>query len=165
MSLLDLVHADLVRAIAIVRSGHEAAPAWHILTPDRDFTIVTPFDRDRPHERERAFALVPRFMAWKLATAFVFSCQTWLGIEGTRSGEEVVIAIGVSHRERVGVIRRIRRTPGLLFMPPEWLPRKVIDATYFSLLPASESNVTAEEAEQLKAVFGEDGELPARPAT
>ena len=165
MSLRDLVLADLVRAIAIVRNGHEAAPAWRILTPDRDFTIVTPFDPDRPHERERAFALVPRFMAWKLATAFVFSGEIWLGPERTRSGEEAVIAIGVSHRERMGVIRRIRRAPGLLFMPPEWLPRDVIDATYFNLLPSGESTVTVEEADILKVIFGDEGELPARPAT
>ena len=104
-------------------------------------------------------------MAWKLATAFVFSGETWLGPERTRSGEEAVIAIGVSHRERMGVIRRIRRTPGLLFMPPEWLPRDVIDATYFSLLPSGESTITAEEADILKAIFGEEGELPARPAS
>jgi len=164
MSLRDLVLTDLMRAIAIVRSGHEAAPAWRILTPDRDFTIVTPFDPDRPQERERAFALVPRFMAWKLATAFVFSGETWLGPERTRSGEEAVIAIGVSHRERMGVIRRVRRTPGLLFMPPEWLPRSVIDATYFSLLPSGESTVTPEEENVLRAIFGENGELPARPS-
>ena len=104
-------------------------------------------------------------MAWKLATAFVFSGETWLGPERTRSGEEAVIAIGVSQRERMGVIRRIRRTPGLLFMPPEWLAGDVIDATYFNLLPRGESEVTAEEAEVLKAVFGENGELPARPTS
>jgi hypothetical protein len=148
MSLRDLVLADLVRSIAIVRSGHEVAPAWRILTPHGDLMIVTPFDRDKPDQRERAFELVPRFMAWKLATAFVFSGEIWLG------PEEAVIAIGVSHRERMGVIRRIRRTPGLLFMPPEWLLREVIDATYLNLLPSRESTVTPEEAEMLKAVFG-----------
>ena len=95
--------------MAIVRSWHEAAPAWRILTPVRD--------------------------------------------------------IGVSHRERLGLIRRIRRTPGLLFMPPEWLPRRVIDATYFNLLPSGERTVTREEADILKVIFGEEGELPAQPAS
>jgi hypothetical protein len=61
--------------------------------------------------------LVPRFMAWKLATAFVLTAETWLGPERTRSGEEAVATIGVSHRERLGVMRRVRRIPGLVFMP------------------------------------------------
>jgi hypothetical protein len=64
----------------------------------------------------------------------------------------------------MAVIRRIRRTPGLLFMPPEWLPRHLIDATYFNLLPSGVSTVTPEEADVLWAVFGESGELPARPS-
>jgi hypothetical protein len=38
-------------------------------------------------QRERAFALAPRFMAGKLATA----AETWLGPERTRSGEEAVL--------------------------------------------------------------------------
>jgi hypothetical protein len=32
--------------------------------------------------------LVPRFIAWKLATGFVLTAETWLGPERTRSGEE-----------------------------------------------------------------------------
>ena len=75
-----------------------------------------------------------------------------------------MIAIGVSHRERMHVIRRMRRTPGLLFMLPEWLPRHVIDAAYFKLLPSGESTVSADEADILKVIFGEEGELPARTA-
>ena len=41
-------------------------------------------------------------MAWKLATAFVLTAETWLGLERTRSGEEAIATIGVSHRETVG---------------------------------------------------------------
>ena len=62
-----------------------------------DFLILTRFDPDKPEQRERAFALVPRFMAWKLATGFVLTAETWLGPERTRSGEEAVLTIGVSH--------------------------------------------------------------------
>jgi hypothetical protein len=52
-------------------------------------------------------------MAWKCATGFVLTAETWLGPERTRSGEEAVLTIGVSHHERMAVIRRIRRTPAL----------------------------------------------------
>jgi hypothetical protein len=79
-----------------------------------------------------------------------------------RSGEEAVLAIGVSRTERLGVIRRIRRTPGLVFMPPEWLRAEALDENYFRLLPSGQSNVTTEEAAMLAAMFGEGGELPAR---
>ena len=160
--LRDLMLTDLDRALGIVRDGHEVVPSWHILTPDGDVLILTRFDPDKPQQRERMLALVPRFMAWKMATAFVLTAETWLGPERTRSGEEALLAIGVSHRERLGVIRRIRRTPALALEPPEWLAADAIDERYFQFLPAGANSVTAEEAAMLAAVFGEDGELPAR---
>ena len=162
MSLRELVLQDLARAIATVRDGHEVVPAWRILTPEGDFLILTRFDADKPDQRERMLALVPRFMAWKMATAFVLTADTWLGPERGRSSEEAVLAIGVSRTQRLGVIRRIRRTPGLVLMPLEWLRADALDENYFRLLPSGQNNVTAEEAAALAAMFGEDGELPAR---
>jgi hypothetical protein len=76
-----------------------------------------------------------------------------------------VLTIGVSHHERMAVIRRIRRTPALAFAPAEWLPADALDDTYFRLLPFGQATVTAEEAAMLRAVFAEDGELPARSAS
>ena len=103
--LCDLMLADLERGLAIARDGHEVVPAWRILAPDGDFLILTQFDPDKPEQRERAFALVPRFMAWKCATGFVLTAETWLGPERTRSGEEAVLTVGVSHHERMAVNR------------------------------------------------------------
>ena len=128
-----------------------------ILAPDGDFLILTSFDPDKPEQRERAFSLVPRFMAWKLATGFVMTAETWLGPERTRSGEEAVLTVGVSYHERMAVIRPIRRTPGISFVPPEWLPADALDEAYFRLLPSGQTTVTAEEAAMLVAVFAEDG--------
>jgi hypothetical protein len=106
--------------------------------------------------------LVPLFMAWKMATAFVLTTETWLGPERTRSGEEAVLAIGVSRTERMGVLRRIRCTLGLVLMAPEWLRPESIDEQYFRLLPAGQRTITDEEAAMLESVFGENGELPAK---
>jgi hypothetical protein len=108
--------------------------------------------------------LVPRFMAWKLATGYVLTGEMWHGPERTRSGEEAVLTVGVSYHERMVVIRRIRRTPALSFGPAEWLPPDALDDTYFQLLPSGQTSVTPEEAAMLATVFAEDGELPARPA-
>jgi len=138
-------------------------PSWRILSPEGDFVVVTPFDPDKPDQREQMLALVPRLMAWKLATAFVLTAESWLGPERTHSGEEAVLTIGVSRHERLGVIRRVRKTPGVEFAPPEWLPADALDENYFRLLPYGQSIVTTEEATMLAAVFGEDGEVPARP--
>jgi hypothetical protein len=119
MTLLrDLMLADLERGLAIARDGHEVVPAWRVLAPDGDFIILTRFDPDKPEQRERAFALVPRFMAWKLATGFVLTAETWLAPERTRSGEEAVPTIGVSPHDRMAVIRRIRRDCGLGAVTP-----------------------------------------------
>jgi hypothetical protein len=163
MSLRNLMLEDLERGLAIFRAGQEIVPSWRILSPEGDFVIVTRFDPDKPDQREQMLALVPRLMAWKLATAFVLTTESWLGPERTHSGEEAVLSIGVSRHERLGVIRRVRKTPGVEFAPPEWLPADALDENYFRLLPYGQSIVTAEEATMLAAVFGEDGEVPARP--
>jgi hypothetical protein len=162
MSLRDLMLEDLAHGVTVVREGNEIVPTWHIIAPDGEFAILTRFDPDKPQQRERMLELVPRFMAWKLATSFVLTAATWLGPERTRSGEEAVLTIGVSRSERLGVLRRIRRTPGLVFMPPEWLRSDSIDERYSGFLPSGESTVPAEEAIMLAKVFGDDGELPAK---
>ena len=159
----DLMLADLARALQIVQGGHEVVPTWRILAPDGDFVILTRFDPDKPEQRERAFALMPRFMAWKMATAFVLTAETWLGPERTRSGEEAILAVGVSRGDRLAVIQRIRHAPALSFSPAEWLPPDAVDETLFRLLPSGVTTIMAEEAAMLAAVFGEDGEMPARP--
>jgi hypothetical protein len=113
-------------------------------------------------QRESVLTLLPRFMAWKLAIAFVLAAETWLGPERKRSGEEALLAIGGSQHERLGVIRRIRRTPSLALEPLDWLPADAIDERYFTLLPSGTSTITADEVAILADVFGEDGEMPAR---
>jgi hypothetical protein len=160
MSLRELMLADLERGLAIVRGGQEIIPAWRIVTPEGTWQIAARFDPDRPEQRDRILALVPRFMAWKLASAFVLTAETWLGPQRARSGEEAVLTIGVSRCERLGVIRRVRRTPAVRFGPPEWLAADALDETYFRLSPAGA--IRAEEAAMLTTVFGDNGEAPAR---
>jgi hypothetical protein len=162
MSLRELMLAELERGLAAAREGHEIVPAWRILTPEGTYRILARFDPDRPQQRNQMLALVPRFMAWKMTTAFVLTAETWLGPQRTRSGEEAVLSIGVSRRERIGVIRRLRRKPALDFGAPEWLGADAIDETYFRLLPAGVSRIMAEETAMLAIVFGENGEIPAR---
>jgi hypothetical protein len=158
-ALRELMLEDLERSLFIVRAGYEVVPAWHILSPEGDFLILARSDPDKPEQRQRMLGLMPRFMAWKLATGFVLTL--WLGLER----EEAVLAIGVTHHERLGAIRHIHRTPELAFTEPEWLAPDSLDDAYFRLLPSGTTPVTAMEAKTLAAVFGENGEMPARPLT
>ena len=162
MALRDLMLHDLASGIATVRDGHEIVPTWRIISPDGDYMVLTRFDPDKPAQRERMLTLVPLFMAWKMAMAFVLTTETWLGPERTRSGEEAVLTIGVSRTERMGVLRRIRRTPGLIFLTPEWLWPESIDEQYFRLLPSGQKSVTDEDAAMLAMIFDDSGELPAK---
>jgi hypothetical protein len=48
-------------------------------------------------------------MAWKMATSFVLTAETWLGADG----EDALLIIGVSHHERLAVLQRVKRgSPG-----------------------------------------------------
>ena len=157
----DLMLEELEAGKRIVAGGHEIVPTWTLFTPDGAFVILTRFDPDKSEQRQRLMELIPKFLAWKQATAFLCRVETWLGEEGAR-GEEAVLVVAVSRAERIGVISRIHRKPELRFDPPMWVPEEYLDPTYFRLLPTGESIVSAEEAAELALIFGETGELPAK---
>jgi len=76
-------------------------------------------------------------MTWRLATSFVLTAEMRLSTEG--SGEDSILAVGVSRQERVGLVQRIRRRDPLTLTSPEWLTAEQIDETYSSLLPSRKS--------------------------
>ena len=152
---------QLAVARRIVEDGEEMMPAWRIETTDGAFLILTRFDTDKPQQRARALTLIGRFMAWKMATSFVLTAETWLGAEVTRSGDEALLAIGVSRLERLAVLQRIQRGDAIAFSDPMWLAPHHVDDQYFGLLPTGSTEITAEEADELSRVFGRSGELRA----
>ena len=105
MSLTALMIEQIGAARTIVEDGAEVIPAWRINTPEGTYLVFTRFDHDKPEQRERVLLLISRFMTWKMATSFVLTAETWLGAEETREGDEALLAIGVSHHERLGWCR------------------------------------------------------------
>ena len=101
--------------------------------------------------------LVSRFMAWKMATSFVFTAEPWLGADG----EDALHIIGVSLHERLAVVQRIKRGDDVRFSQPMWLARHHVDDRYIAMLPRGQTEITAGEAPALEGVFGKNGELPA----
>ena len=69
---------QLAVARRIVENGEDVVPAWRIETPDGVFLILTPFDAGKPEIRDHRIFLISRFMAWKMATSFVFTAEPWL---------------------------------------------------------------------------------------
>jgi hypothetical protein len=162
MSLTALMIEQIGAARTIVEDGAEVIPAWRIDTPEGTYLIFTRFDHDKPEQRERLLHLMARFMVWKMATSFVLTAETRLGAKETREGDEAVLVIGVSHHERLGLVRRIEeRGYRIRFGLPEWLMPDQVDDTYFHLLPAGVSEITANEVQELASVFGVNGELAA----
>ena len=157
MSLATLMLEQLAIARRIVEDGHEVVPAWRIDTSEGAFLIVTPFDTAKPEQREHALFLISRFMAWKMATSFVFTAEPWLGAEG----EDALHIIGVSLHERLAVVQRIKRGDDVSFSQPMWLARHHVDDRYVAMLPRGQTEITTEDAAMLARIFGKDGELPA----
>jgi hypothetical protein len=127
----------------------------------RRYLVFTRFDHDKPEQRERALFLISRFMAWKMATSFVLTVETFLGPEETRSGNEALLVVGVSHHERLAAVQRLRRADVRAFVELEWLGPEQVDYTYFKLLPTGRSEITFEEIAELAIIFGPDGEMAA----
>ena len=161
MSLVDIMLDQLATARRIVEVGAEVTPAWRITTPEGSYLVLTRFGTDKPEQRERALLLISRFMTWRMATSFVLTVETWLGPEVTRSGDEALLVVGVSHHERLAALQRLRRADVGTFREVEWLEPEQVDETYFRLLPTGRSEITAEEAHELAVIFGKDGEMAA----
>jgi hypothetical protein len=159
MSLVDLMLDQLATARRIVEDGAEVVPAWLITTPESPYLVLTRFDPDKPEQRERVLFLISRFMAWKLATSFVLTAETWVGPVISRTGLEALFVVGVSRHERRAVMQKIAREVPVNFGPVVWLAPDQVDDTYFNLLPAKASEITFEEIAELSAVFGEGGEM------
>ena len=92
MSLATIMLEQLAAARRVIEDGHEMVPVWRITSPEGTFLIFTRFDTDKDEQRGRAQFLISRFMVWKMATSFVFTAETWLGVEKTRSGDEALLA-------------------------------------------------------------------------
>ena len=143
MSLATLMLDQLAVARRMIEDGQEVVPAWRIETPEGVFIILTPFDASKPELREQRFFLIRRFMAWKMATSFVFTAEPWLGADG----EDALRIIGVSLHERLAVIQRIKHGEDVSFSQPMWLARHHVEEQYVAMLAR---------------VFGKNGELPAQ---
>ena len=161
MSLATIMLEQLAGARRVIEDGHEMVPAWRIATPEGTFLIFTRFDTDKDEQQGRAQFLISRFMVWKMATSFVLTAETWLGAEKTRSGDEALLAIGVSRHERLAVLQRIQRGDAVAFSEPMWLAPHHVDEQYFAMLPARVAELSAEEADELARIFGKNGELRA----
>ena len=161
MALVDIMLDQLAAARRIIEDGAEVVPAWRITTSEGSFLILTRFDTDKPEQRERALFLISRFMAWRMATSFVLTAETWLGSAVTRSGDETLLVVSISYHERLAAMQRLRRAPVVTFAPVEWLTNEQVEEAYFKLLPTGSSEITAEEAHELAHIFGKDGELAA----
>ena len=148
----------LERGMSIVRGGHEIIPTWHVMSGPETFVLMTRFDPDAPGQRDRMIYLASRFMVWKMATAFVLSAEMSLGTRDTER-EDVVLAVGVSRTERVGVMRRIRREKTVTFGKAEWLGESSLDPLYFGMLPKGTEVLTAAEVAELGVMFGDGGEV------
>ena len=157
MSLATIILDQLAVARRIVEDGEELVPAWRIITPDGTFLILTRFNATKPAQREHAISLIRRFMAWKMATSFVLTEESWIGADG----EDAIFIIGVSLHERLAALQRIKRGDEVSFSDPMWLAKHHVDDRYAELLPRGETEITAEEAALLTRVFGKNGELPA----
>jgi hypothetical protein len=157
MSLATIMLEQLAVARRIVENSEEVVPAWRITTPDGSFLILTRFATDKPEQREQAIRLISRFMAWKMATSFVLTAETWLGADG----EDAMFIIGVSLHERLAVLQRIKRGEDVSFSEPMWLARHHVDEQYFAMLPKGATEVSAEEEAELTRIFGKNGELRA----
>ena len=83
MNLEAALVEQIDRARRIAAAGETVIPAWRIGTPDGEYLILTRYNEAEPEQRERALVLISRFMAWKLATAFVLTS------EGTSSDGEM----------------------------------------------------------------------------
>ena len=154
MSLATIMLEQLGVARRIIEDGQLVVPAWRIMTAEGTFLVL---DTAKPGQRENALTLISRFMAWKMATSFVLTAETWIGADG----EDALFIIGVSRHEQLAVLQRIKRGDPVGFSEPMCLAKHHVEDRYLKMLPRGETEISAEEAAELARIFGKNGELPA----
>jgi hypothetical protein len=148
----EIVLADLLRAQRVIlRIQDEIDPQFLIASPDGDWWIAMTLQPDLA-ARRRQMRLISKFMAWKLSSAFTMASELM--------EPDAVICVGVSHRERYGVLSRIERTP-LRFLPEQWLAPEQLDPEVLAMLPHGASSLIASEIAELEQWFGPNGKFPA----
>jgi hypothetical protein len=151
-SFRKLVLAELQRAQRLIaRVGVEIDPQFRIATPDGDYWIALTLPNDEA-ERFRRLALVTDFMALKCSPGFVLATEI--------REPDAVVAIGVTHAERIGVLSRIGREP-LTFGQLEWLDETEVGEEVSDLLPCGLRDFSDARIAEIESLFGADGEFPA----
>ena len=161
----DPLRDELAASERIVRARAEVMPRWRIITPEGEFVVMTQMGDDMA-DRAQRLALMSGFMAWKAATGFVFSVETWLGGAGTHQDDgrrqgEAIVSFAVTQDGTHGAMREIRRDP-LRFGPPQWLGPEHADPMVLDLLPGKAAAIDAPTLARLKMAFGPSGWLEAR---
>lgn len=161
----DVLQDELAMSERIVRDGAEVVPRWLILTPEGEFSIMTPMADDMA-DRIKRFDLMSAFLAWKAATGFVFSVETWLGDAGALQEEsarqgEAIVSFAITRHEQLGAMRLIRRDP-LGFGDPQWLGPGHVDPMLSGVLPAKAATIDAKTLALLHKAFGPSGWLDAQ---
>ena len=103
MSLVDIMIDQMGDARRTLEDGKPVVPVWVIATPEGCYRVYTEFDTAKPEQRERALLLVSRFMTWRLAISFVLTAE--MRLSTGESGEDAILAVGVSRHERVGLVQ------------------------------------------------------------
>jgi hypothetical protein len=148
----EIVLADLLRAQRVIlRIQDEIDPQFRIASAAGDWWIAMTLDPNLA-ARRRQMRLISKFMAWKPSPAFTMASELMQ--------PDAVICVGVSHRERYGVLSRIERKP-LRFLPEQWLAPEQLDPEVLAMLPQGAVSLTATELAELEEWFGSNGKFPA----
>jgi hypothetical protein len=151
-SFKGLVLADLRRAQQLIaRMGNEIDPQFRIASPEGDYWIALTFSNDEA-ERARRLALVSDFMALKSSAGFVLATEV--------KEPDAVVAMGVTHTQRIGVLSRISRRP-LTFTKEEWLDEADVAEEIFDLLPRGPRELSEARVAEIESLFGLGGQFPA----
>jgi hypothetical protein len=149
MTMWDILLEELALSQRIVRDGEEVVPRFRMFTPEGQFVVLVPLDPDQ----ERRLRLLHAFMTWKMAIGFILAAET-------RAPDAITVAL-VTRNECRGLLRRISRGNPISFGADEALEARDIGSDLLALLPARASTITVAQQQELSAVFGRHGEMPA----
>ena len=153
----ELVEADLRRAARlIIKIQDEIDWQFRIATPNGDLHLAITMPSG-DYERKQMLRRLGTFLHWKQAPAFCLAVEL--------HQPDAVYVVGISTRERVNCMARIKRHPkpwaAANFGEVEWQSESTIDPTIAALLPQQPRPMTPKEISALEKWFGVSGQFPA----
>lgn len=149
----DVLADELELASRVLQQTGALVPRWLVLGPE-PVVVLTRYDHARPGDVERVFRLMRKMLAWKAASGFVMTAETFLGAKGDEG--EAIVSYHVTRTQARLALREFQRVAGTFALgKAQHFGREAVDPVLLAVLPEQGETVSPADISVLKQMITE----------